>query len=221
MAKHQIKSRRALSIVLIAVNALIILPIFNNLGFGIMNTAFLALLSIGVFLFDSRNGDLNNSLLSSLVFIATTLTLDNAYSAIYFDMPLHKQILGVVIMIALFLFTPSIVRFVLKYFSNSPATLLITGRIIAITAAIGTAMFICLKSGFVLNCYGLQMSITQGWTFWSIFVITWIIIHLYLIWRNKRDITANHRFLYNAVALYILSLIIYIGYIRDYITVIH
>jgi hypothetical protein len=64
-----------------------------------------------------------------------------------------------------------------------------------------------------------EINITQGWTFWSIFIIAWIVIHLYQIWRNKRDLTANHRFLYNTVALYLLSLIIYIGYIRDAITI--
>lgn len=220
MAIHKIESKRALSIVLVAINALIILPIFDRLGFGIFNTISLTLLSIGVFLFDSRKGNLNNSFLSSLVFIATTLTLDNTYSAIYFSMPLHKQIFGAILVFALFIFTPAIVRYVLRYFSNHPSALLVTGRIIATIAAIGTILFIYLKSGYPLHIGDTQISITQGWTFWSVFVIAWIAIHLYQIWRNKRDLTANHRFLYNTVALYILSLIIYIGYIRDSITII-
>lgn len=215
MASHKIESKRALSIVLVAIIALIILPIFDHLNLGIFNAISLTLLSIGVFLLDSRNGNLNNSFLSSLIFIATTLTLDNAYSAIYFSLPLYKQVFGAVLVLILFLFTPSIVRYVLKYFSKHPSALLITGRIIAAIAAIGTATFIYLKSGFTLNLGDFNITITQGWTFWSVFVIAWIGIHLYQIWRNKRDLTANHRFLYNAVALYLLSLIIYIGYIRD------
>lgn len=219
MTSHKIESKRALSIVLVAIIALIILPIFDRLEFGIFNALFLTLLSIGVFLLDSRKGNLNNSFLSSLVFIATTLTLDNAYSAIYFSMPLYKQIFGAVLVFMLFLFIPSIVRYVLRYFSKHPSALLITGRIIATIAAIGTATFIYLKSGFTLRLSETEINITQGWTFWSVFIIAWIVIHLYQIWRNKRDLTANHRFLYNTVALYLLSLIIYIGYIRDAITI--
>ena len=219
MTSHKIESKRALSIVLVAIIALIILPIFDRLEFGIFNAIFLTLLSIGVFLLDSRKGNLNNSFLSSLVFIATTLTLDNAYSAIYFSMPLYKQIFGAVLVFMLFLFIPSIVRYVLRYFSKHPSALLITGRIIATIAAIGTATFIYLKSGFTLRLHETEINITQGWTFWSVFIIAWIVIHLYQIWRNKRDLTANHRFLYNTVALYLLSLIIYIGYIRDAITI--
>ena len=217
MASHKIESKRALSIVLVAIIALIILPIFDHLNLGIFNAISLTLLSIGVFLLDSRKGNLNNAFLSSLIFIATTLTLDNAYSAIYFSLPLYKQVFGAVLVLILFLFTPSIVRYVLKYFSKHPSALLITGRIIAVIAAIGTATFIYLKSGFTLNLGGFNITITQGWTFWSVFVLCWIAIHLYQLTRNKRDITANHRFLYNTVALYLLSLIIYIGYIRDYI----
>lgn len=219
MTSHKIESKRALSIVLVAIIALIILPIFDRLEFGIFNAIFLTLFSIGVFLLDSRKGNLNNSFLSSLVFIATTLTLDNAYSAIYFSMPLYKQIFGAVLVFMLFLFIPSIVRYVLRYFSKHPSALLITGRIIATIAAIGTATFIYLKSGFTLRLSETEINITQGWTFWSVFIIAWIVIHLYQIWRNKRDLTANHRFLYNTVALYLLSLIIYIGYIRDAITI--
>ena len=219
MTSHKIESKRALSIVLVAIIALIILPIFDRLEFGIFNAIFLTLLSIGVFLLDSRKGNLNNSFLSSLVFIATTLTLDNAYSAIYFSMPLYKQIFGAVLVFMLFLFIPSIVRYVLRYFSKHPSALLITGRIIATIAAIGTATFIYLKSGFTLRLSETEINITQGWTFWSVFINAWIVIHLYQIWRNKRDLTANHRFLYNTVALYLLSLIIYIGYIRDAITI--
>lgn len=219
MTSHKIESKRALSIVLVAIIALIILPIFDRLEFGIFNAIFLTLLSIGVFLLDSRKGNLNNSFLSSLVFIATTLTLDNAYSAIYFSMPLYKQIFGAVLVFMLFIFIPSIVRYVLRYFSKHPSALLITGRIIATIAAIGTATFIYLKSGFTLRLSETEINITQGWTFWSVFIIAWIVIHLYQIWRNKRDLTANHRFLYNTVALYLLSLIIYIGYIRDAITI--
>lgn len=212
---HKIESKRALSIVLVAINALIILPIIDHLGIGIINALSLTLLSIGVFLFDSRKGNLNNSFLSSLIFIATTLTLDNAYSAIYFDMPLYKQIFGALIMLALFIFTPSVVRYALRHFINHPSALLVTGRLIAGIAALGTIVFIYLKSGFTLTIGDFTMSISQGWTFWSVFIIAWIFIHLYQIWRNKRDLTANHRFLYNTVALYLLSLIIYIGYIRD------
>ena len=219
MTSHKIESKRALSIVLVASIALIILPIFDRLEFGIFNAIFLTLLSIGVFLLDSRKGNLNNSFLSSLVFIATTLTLDNAYSAIYFSMPLYKQIFGAVLVFMLFIFIPSIVRYVLRYFSKHPSALLITGRFIATIAAIGTATFIYLKSGFTLRLSETEINITQGWTFWSVFIIAWIVIHLYQIWRNKRDLTANHRFLYNTVALYLLSLIIYIGYIRDAITI--
>ena len=216
--KHKIKSRRALSAVLIIINALIIFPIIDHLGFGLFNILSVLLLPICMFLYDSRNGNLNNSFLSSLIFIATILTLDNTYSAIYLSLPFHKQIFGAILVTALFFFTPPIVRFMLKHFENHPVALLIAGRIIAAIAVSGTILFIYLKSGFTLHVGEITIAITHGWTFWSVFVIIWIFIHLYLLWRNKKDLTANHRFLYNSVALYLLSLIIYIGYIRDSIT---
>ena len=217
MAK-KIESRKALSIVLIAINALIILPIIDNLGIGIYNVVTITLLSLGVFLVDSRKGNLNNSFLSSLVFLAAILTLDNAYNAVYFSFPVYLQIVGAVLIIVLFICVPSLVRYVLEHFKNHPMALLVTGRLISVTAAIGAVMFVYLKLGFDLSIGHLNISMESGWTFWQIFVLTWIVIHLYLIWRNKRDLTTNHRFLYNAVTLYLLSLIIYIGYIRDCIT---
>lgn len=212
---RKVESKRALSLVLVAINALIILPIIEHLGFGIVNALSLTMLSLGVFLIDSRKGNLNNSFLSALLFIAAALTLDNAYSAIYFTLPFYKQIIGVLIVALLFLFTPDVVRYMLRHFEHHPIALLVVGRVIAIVAAVGATVFILLKSGFVLSLCGYDISIKHGWTFWSVFLIIWIFIHLYQISRNVRDLTANHRFLYNTVALYLLSLIVYIGYIRD------
>ena len=215
---RKIESKKALTLVLVGIIALIILPIIDRIDIGIANALTLTALSIGVFLFDSRNGNLNNSFLSSLIFIAAALTLDNIYSSVYWAMPLIKQIFGVVVVIALFFFTPSIVRLALSYVKNHPYTLLVIGRIIAGIAASGALIFIYLKSGYTIEFAEHIISISQGWSFWPIFVLCWIAIHLYQLTRNKRDISANHRFLYNTVALYLLSLIIYIGYIRDYIT---
>jgi hypothetical protein len=214
---RKIESRRALTLVLVGIIALIILPIIDRLGIGIANALTLTALSIGVFLFDSRKGNLNNSFLSSLIFMASALTLDNIYSSIYWALPLFEQIFGVIIVAGMFFFIPYIVRWVLRYFEEKPVTLLLTGRTIAIISAISAFLFIYLKSGRTIEFAGYIISICQGWTFWSIFVLCWIGIHLYQLTRNKRNITTNHRFLYNTVALYLLSLIIYIGYIRDFI----
>lgn len=218
--KHKIESRRALSIVLLIINAIVILPIIDHLGIGIYNTLAITALSIGVFLYDSKNGNLNNSFLSSLIFMATALTLDNIYNSIYMSWPLYQQIIGVLLILTLFVFIPSIVRFTLAHFKNHPIILLGIGRIIAILAGICAATFIYLKSGFTMHLFEWEISITQGWSFWSAFVIMWIFILLYQLSRNKRNITTNHRFLYNTVALYLLSMIIYIGYIRDSIHII-
>ena len=62
---RKIESRRALTLVLVGIIALIILPIIDRLGIGVVNALTLTALSIGVFLFDSRKGNLNNSFLSS------------------------------------------------------------------------------------------------------------------------------------------------------------
>ena len=218
--KHKIESRRALSLVLIIINALVILPIMDSLGTSIINAIAITVLSITEFLYDSRKGDLHNSFLSSLIFMATTITIDNIYNDFHLSMPLYKQIIGVLLIFALFYATPYIVRFVLAHFKNHPQALLICGRIIAIIAGSSAAIFIYLKSGFSIHYGKWKISISQGWSFWSAFVITWIFILLYQISRNRRHITTNHRFLYNTVALYLLSLIIYIGYIRDAIHII-
>ncbi len=214
----KIESRKALSVVLIAINALVMLPILDNLGIGLMNAVIITILSIGVFLVDSRNGNLNNSFLSSLVFLATTLTLDNIYNDIYMSFPLILQVMGLLLIVVLFFLIPMLVKYVLDIFKNNPIFLLILGRVIAIVAAIGALLFICLKFGLVLEVGDLRVSMTHGWSFWQISVLLCIAVYLYQMWKNKRDITSNHRFLYNAVALYLSSLIIYIGYIRDCIT---
>lgn len=219
MAK-KIESKTALSSILVIIHALVILPIIDKLDIGYINAITVTALSLGVFLFDSRKGDLNRSFLSSLVFLASTLTLDNAYNDTFAIMSFMTQIFGVLVVIALFFLTPTIVSWMLKHFQRHPEALLVTGRLIAAVAGIGAIAFILLKSGITLSIGSLSMSITQGWTFWPIFVTAWIFIQLYQIWRNKRDLTANHRFLYNAVALYLLSLIIYIGYIRDNINIV-
>lgn len=212
---RKIESKRALSVVLISVIALIIVPIIDNLGIGVFNAVVLTISSLGVFLLDSRKGNLNNSFLSALVFLAAALTLDNAYNDAFLTFPLYLQIVGVALVVILFFFTPWVVRYALRHFEHHPIALLVIGRIISVTTAIGTLVFIYLKSGFTLQFGSVTVGITQGWSIWAAFIIFWIAVHLYQIGRNKRDLTANHRFLYNTVALYLLSLIIYIGYIRD------
>lgn len=215
---RKIESKSALTLVLIGIIALIILPIADRLDIGIANAITLTTLSIGVFLFDSRKGNLNNSFLSSLIFLASSLTLDNIYSSVFALLPILNQIFGVFIVAMLFFITPYIVRWSLNHFNNHPFALLIIGRIIAFIATTCALTFIYLKSGHTIEFVKHSISISQGWSFWPVFVLCWIAIHLYQLTRNKRDMTANHRFLYNTVALYLLSLIIYIGYIRDSIT---
>ena len=90
--KHKIESRRALSLVLIIINALVILPIMDSLGTSIINAIAITVLSITEFLYDSRKGDLHNSFLSSLIFMATTITIDNIYNDFHLSMPLYKLI---------------------------------------------------------------------------------------------------------------------------------
>ena len=80
---RKIESKSALTLVLIGIVALIIIPIADRLDIGVANAITLTSLSIGVFLFDSRKGNLNNSFLSSLIFLASALTLDNIYSSDY------------------------------------------------------------------------------------------------------------------------------------------
>lgn len=215
---RKIESKSALTLVLIGIVALIIIPIADRLDIGVANAITLTSLSIGVFLFDSRKGNLNNSFLSSLIFLASALTLDNIYSSAYAALPMHNQILGIIVVATLFFCIPYIVRWILNFYNNYPTALLIVGRLIACIAATGAFIFIYLKSGYTIELAKHCISISQGWSFWSVFVLCWIAIHLYQLSRNKRDLTANHRFLYNTVALYLLSLIMYIGYIRDSIS---
>ena len=155
---RKIESRRALTLVLVGIIALIILPIIDRLGIGVANALTLTALSIGVFLFDSRKGNLNNSFLSSLIFMASALTLDNIYSSIYWALPLFEQIFGVIIVAGMFFFIPYIVRWVLKYFEEKPVTLLLTGRTIAIISAISAFLFIYLKSGHTIEFAGYIIS---------------------------------------------------------------
>ena len=215
---YKIKSRRALSIVLIIINAIIILPIIGHLDIGIINALSVTLLSIGIFLFDSRKGNLNNSFLTALIFIAISLTLDNAYSTLYTELPMQWQIGAIIIVAILYMALPAIVRFLLNHFNNHPNALLLTGRTIATIAGACVTIFIYLKSGFTIEIGTMTISMTKGWTLWSALVALLILLLLYQLSRNRRGLTDNHRFLYITVALYLLSMITYIGYIRDFIT---
>ena len=117
--KHKIESKRALSLVLIIINALVILPIMDSLGTSIINAIAITVLSITEFLYDSRKGDLHNSFLSSLIFMATTITIDNIYNDSYLSMPFYKQIIWVLLIFALFYATPYIVKFVLAHINSA------------------------------------------------------------------------------------------------------
>ena len=110
------------------------------------------------------------------------------------------------------------IRFLLNHFNNHPNALLLTGRTIATIAGACVTIFIYLKSGFTIEIGTMTISMTKGWTLWSALVALLILLLLYQLSRNRRGLTDNHRFLYITVALYLLSMITYIGYIRDFIT---
>ena len=54
-------------------------------------------------------------------------------------------------------------------------------------------------------------------TAWAITLCVLIIMNIYYLWKNKRDISENHRYLYNLITLYLLASSLFYGYIRPLI----
>lgn len=118
------------------------------------------------------------------------------------------------IIASIFFNMPVVVSYLLSQLDNHPIVWRITGGICGFIAGIGTGIFIALKSGITLSLFGLSISIANNhWSVWCIITLFLIYSSLYSLWRSKRDLKRNNRYLYNILTLYILSLMLYIGYI--------
>lgn len=119
------------------------------------------------------------------------------------------------IIASIFFNMPLVGSYLLSQLNNHPIVWRITGGICGFIAGIGTAIFIALKSGVAFSLSGYSISIAgHNWDIWCIAIIFFIYSSLYSLWRNKRNLEKNNRYLYNIITLYILSLILYIGYIN-------
>ncbi len=125
----------------------------------------------------------------------------------------------VFVITTMFFNMPLIGKYLLTQFNHHPYVWRITGMICAIIVSSAAIIFIFLKSIACIIIYNYAFSITPGWSFWQIFVLIWIFGGLYSLWRNKRDIGSNNRYLYNIITIYLAAIILYTGYIDGHLSV--
>jgi hypothetical protein len=119
----------------------------------------------------------------------------------------------ILIVTSMFFNMPLIGKYLLYQFDRHPSVWRITGGIAATIVALGVVAFIVLKSAASITIGSISIALAHGLDFWSVLVLVCIFISLYSLWRNKREIRNNHRYLYNIVVLYFLSAVLTIGYI--------
>lgn len=126
----------------------------------------------------------------------------------------------VFIIASIFFNMPLVGSYLLSQLDHHPIVWRITGGICGFIVGIGTAIFIALKSGVTVSLFSYSISIVNHqWNAWCIIIMFFIYSGLYSLWKNKRNLKKNNRYLYNIITLYILSLILYIGYINPDISV--
>lgn len=122
----------------------------------------------------------------------------------------------ILIVASIFFNMPLVGNYMLSQFDNHTTVWRITGGICATIGGIGVAIFIALNNGIVIELMGHTVSIVNpSWSGWCISIIVAIYISIYTLWRNKRDIARNHRYLYNILVLYLLSEMLFIGFINS------
>lgn len=134
------------------------------------------------------------------LFFATDLTFILFIASMFFNMPL-------------------IGKYVLLQFHHHPTVWKTTGTIFAVIVALLTIIFIILKSGYTITIGTCSMSISDGWSGWSIFLTIAALSSIYTLWRNTREIKNNNRFMYNIIFMYLVAAILANGYIIGDITI--
>lgn len=117
---------------------------------------------------------------------------------------------SVLLLASIFFNMPLIGKILLHQFRNHSITWRVTGYICGMLAGLGAILYTLLN--FNITLFGIQLHNT-GWGLWNISLLTAIIISIYTLWRNEREIGKNNRYFFNIIILYLLSQNLVIGYI--------
>lgn len=128
----------------------------------------------------------------------------------------------VMVLAAIFFNMTTISNFLLSQIHNHSITWRITGGIFAALIAAFTAVYVIVVSrnaGFSIGYLDIHVACFPAWSAWSILLVVLIIANLYSLWRSQRTINFNNRYLYHIVILYILTQLLYKGFINPYLNI--
>ncbi|MEF9924731.1 MAG: hypothetical protein RR061_01950 [Muribaculaceae bacterium] len=130
--------------------------------------------------------------------------------------------ISLILMVASIFFNmPLVSNYMLSQLTHHPLVWRITGGICAAIVVIGIVIFIVLNNITSIHILDYSISmIDKSINGWCIAIIVFLFISIYTLWRNKRNITLNHRYLYNILIIYLLSQMLYIGFISGNIAII-
>lgn len=132
--------------------------------------------------------------LPMIVFFPYTLSEILFITSIFFNMPL-------------------IGKYLLLQFNQHPSVWKITGVICATIIGLGSCCFVAENLGCDLPGISDLMTLHNGWSRWCVFITSMIFVSLYMLWRSVREIGNNNRFIYNIILLYMLAVVLAVGYI--------
>ncbi len=127
-------------------------------------------------------------------FFVTDLTLVLLVASMFFNMPLFG-------------------RYMLLQFSHHHVTWKVSGYVFAFIVALFAVMLVVLQSGVEIPFGKYRVSLDAGCDGWCVALLVMVVLGLYTLWRNAREIGNNNRFLYNIIFLYTVSAIICVGYV--------
>lgn len=125
--------------------------------------------------------------------------------------------LSLVLLMAAMFFNMSLIsNFLLTQLRNHPSVWRISGLGCAIIVGVMSILFIILNLDVEISLFGYILKMVKcNWNGWNIVLLIAIVVSIYSLWRNKRDIMKNNRYLYNLIVLYLLAQTLYLGYISS------
>ena len=146
------------------------------------------------------------------------LTLFKQFGVIVFIIGIPSFVmfnrLSVIMLLAAVYFNmPIISSFLLSQIHNHSVTWKVTGSFFSAIIAAGVAVYVCALYGVDMSAFGIVFAAQPQWGVVNVAIMSGIVVCLYHLWRSRRLIKFNNRYLYNIVVLYILAQMLYRGYV--------
>lgn len=122
----------------------------------------------------------------------------------------YTQLSFALLLASVFFNATTIAHILTMQFNKHPERWRIVGVLLGVASLAIVVLYILANNGISNPFFELSV---KGWHWMSIFLVTSIIISIYTLWRNWREIYRNHRFLFNMIILYLLTANLFIAFI--------